>query len=64
MDFQVGSVVYHAKAVFGPGTVTHIREDVDLGRLYRVLWQSTGQVLDHTATSLSRSPVEPAGSIR
>lgn len=61
---SVGSVVFHAKALFGPGTVLDAREDVELeARLFTVLWQRTGQKLEHTAQSLRLTPADLAGGV-
>jgi len=59
-----GSVVYHAKAVFGPGVVVGVRDDPEFGRMFTVLWQSTGQTLDHTRNSLQSVPAEIAGKVQ
>lgn len=64
IKFKSGSVVYHSKAIFGPGTVLSAAYDEELETvLYEVMWQSSGQVMQHTENSLSRVPVTPAGRL-
>lgn len=64
VKFKPGTVVYHSKAIFGPGTVVKAQYDNDLETvLYEVIWQTTGQQLEHTEMSLSRFPAVPAGKL-
>jgi len=62
--FRVGSVVYHAQALFGPGTVVRAYYDDEIeAALYEVQWQSSGQRLSHTEKSLTRQPPSVAGPL-
>lgn len=63
MEPRTGFVVFHAKAVFGPGVVVDVRDDPEFGRMFKVMWQSTGQTLEHTANSLRSTPPDLAGKV-
>lgn len=56
MDIKVGNIVFHKiRKDFGPGTVLAFVHDPSLDIVMtKVMWQSTGQTLEHLQRSLVR----------